>query len=82
MNRLERQRALRFLLCVVLLFVARPAAAYLDPSSGSIFLQALVAGSLAALVTLKLYWQKVRSFIGRRFGRSSAEEPGSDTDAG
>jgi hypothetical protein len=43
-----------------LLFISlvfpRPAYAYLDPMSGSIILQALAAGILAALLMFKRFW--------------------------
>ena len=45
--------------------LARPTYAYIDPGSGSYFLQLLIAGLLAGLYTLKIYWAKVRSFLGR-----------------
>ena len=37
--------------------------AYLDPGSGSIILQAIVAAIAAGGVTIKIYWQKVKSLF-------------------
>ena len=34
--------------------------AYLDPGTGSFILQAIVGVVLGALLTLKMYWRKVR----------------------
>lgn len=50
-----------------LVLAAAPAAlfAYLDPGTGSYFLQILIAGLMAGLFTLKIYWKKVKSFFRR-----------------
>jgi len=53
-------------LCAFVLTLPRPALAYLDPSSGSIILQAVAAGFLALVVTLRLYWHKLLALLGRR----------------
>jgi len=37
--------------------------AYIDPSSGSYFLQILLAGLLGVLFTLKIYWRKIKAFF-------------------
>lgn len=46
-------------LLIISLLVPRPAYAYLDPMSGSIILQALAAGFLAALLMFKRFWYQV-----------------------
>ena len=40
--------------------------AYLDPGTGSIALQLLIAGVVGALATVRLYWDRLRSFVLRR----------------
>jgi hypothetical protein len=45
------------------------AAAYLDPGTGSILLQSILALVAGAAVTLKLYWGKLKSFFAH--GRSN-----------
>jgi hypothetical protein len=45
--------------------------AYLDPGTGSIILQSLVAGFLGALVALKVYWGKIIGFFRRNKGEPS-----------
>jgi hypothetical protein len=47
--------------------------AYLDPGSGGLLLQAAVAGVASAIVTGKVYWGRVKRFLG--FGR---DEPGDE----
>jgi hypothetical protein len=59
--------ALGFLL---LLASAPDAHAYLDPGTGSFLLQVLIGGIAGSLVTVKLYWAKVKAFFAN--GRRSA----------
>jgi hypothetical protein len=42
-----------------MLFFERPVHAYLDPGSGSMFLQILLGGTAAIGVILKLYWGRL-----------------------
>jgi hypothetical protein len=51
---------------VALLVIPAQAHAYIDPSSGSMLLQIAIGGILAGLVTLKMYWRKVRSAFRHR----------------
>ena len=49
--------------------------AYVDPGTGSYFLQILIAGILGAAFAVKLYWRKLKSFLtGTVFGRNRREE--------
>ena len=41
--------------------------AYLDPGSGSLLVQGLVAGVASAVVVGKVYWRRAKRFMG--FGR-------------
>jgi len=40
--------------------------AYIDPGTGSLVLQVLVGAVVGTLVTVKLYWQRVKMFFARR----------------
>ncbi len=51
---------------VGLLLLGSDAYAYLDPGTGSMLLQGLIAGVAAGLVIIKLYWYKVKAFLFRR----------------
>lgn len=51
---------------VLLAFVARPSYAYLDPTSGSMILQAIVGGVAGAIVVIKMYWHRILGFFGVR----------------
>lgn len=57
--------------------VAR-AAVYLDPGSGSFFIQLLVAGLMGALFFIGAYWRKVKAFILKLFGRTVEDPDGDD----
>ena len=48
--------------------------AYLDPGTGSLFLQLLLGGIAGLVVILKLYWHKILSFLGIRRTHSEADE--------
>jgi hypothetical protein len=39
--------------------------AYLDPGTGSIALQLLIGGAVAALATLRTYWARIKTFANR-----------------
>lgn len=56
---------------IVLLLYAKEARAYLDPSSGSILIQIILGGIAGFFVLLKIYWRRIRRFL----GRSKIEEP-------
>lgn len=49
------------------------ASAYLDPGTGSMALQLIVAGILGALFTLKMYWRRTKSFIAGIFKRNNSD---------
>ncbi len=47
--------------------------AYLDPGTGSMLLQLLIAGILGALFTIKMYWYRFKRFFARLLGKEIAE---------
>jgi hypothetical protein len=49
--------------------------AYLDPGTGSLILQAIVATLAGAIVAVTAYWQKIKSL----FRRGSRDSESSDT---
>lgn len=52
-------------ICLSLLVVA-PAAAYIDPGSGSLIFQAIVGGLMAAGLAIGVFWQRITSFFRRK----------------
>jgi len=66
------------ILVLSLLFVA-PAHAYVDPGSGSVLLQVLIAGLLAVGFTIKTFWGNLKRRVTGIFSRSSkAPDDGQD----
>lgn len=63
-----RQLVLAVVLCFALV---SPGHAYLDPGTGSIILQGLLASVAVAFGFLRLYWHRFKSFFS---GRSQANE--------
>jgi|AntAceMinimDraft_3_1070362.scaffolds.fasta_scaffold00311_8 hypothetical protein len=53
----------------VVLFAASPAYAYLDPGTGSMMVQVLLAAVAAAGVSISIFWGRLRTFFHRVFGR-------------
>ena len=58
--------ALALLVGLLLLVFERPAAAYLDPGTGSMLLQVLLGGFAAVGVALRLYWHRFSTLFGRK----------------
>ena len=52
--------------------------AYLDPGSGSFFLQLLLATLMGALFLVGAYWKKVKSFVRNLFSKRQEEQEDGD----
>lgn len=60
---------------VALLFIfARETHAYLDPGTGSFILQLLLAGLFGVLLSVRIFWKRIKAFFTRLFGGEVAEE--------
>lgn len=70
-NRWSGPLRLALLMLALSLLVPVPAAAYIDPLSGSILLQVLAAGFFAAAFTAKRVWRRAAHGIQRLFARRS-----------
>ena len=65
---------LKFLCLIVgLISYTSPTYAYLDPGTGNMLLQGLIAGLAAIISFLSIYWQKVKAFFVK-------QEPDTDID--
>jgi hypothetical protein len=66
-------------LCAALLVLApaRAHALYLDPATGSLILQVLVAGALTIWITLRGWGSRFKAVFARLFKRSD-EKPGDE----
>jgi hypothetical protein len=69
--RVQRARVLRLfgLLMLVSMLAPRSAHAYVDPSTGSILLQVLIAGALGAAFTVRQWWARLATAARRLRGR-------------
>ena len=63
----------------LLIGIAQPAFAYLDPGAGSFMLQMLIAGVMSAMFAIKMYWYRLKAFVARLLGRP-VETPEEDSD--
>jgi hypothetical protein len=66
-------------IAIVTCFLILPtnsAFAYLDPASGSMIIQALIAGIAAVSVSIGVFWRRIRSF----FRGKKKEEEKSDAE--
>ena len=80
---MPRKRVILLWLAVQLAGFSAAANAYLDPGTGSILVQSLLAGIAGAAAVVGLYWQRLKAFftnIGRHShdARSSAPPPDND----
>lgn len=58
--------------------ISQPAYAYLDPGTGSVILQMLIAGVIGALFTIKMYWYRLKHFVTNLFRNSHGESASAD----
>lgn len=56
----------------IFLACASPACAYLDPGTGSMIVQAVIAAIAAVSVSVGIFWKRLKSF----FGRNKEDDPG------
>jgi hypothetical protein len=59
---------------LVFCFLAPQAHAYLDPGSGSMMIQLVLAGVAGLGVAIRVYWRRILAFFG--FGKKKNHEPG------
>ncbi len=65
------------LLTALSLFWPRKSYAYLDPGTGSYFIQILLAGLFTVSVALKMFWQKIIAFLSGLFPKRTKNEKNS-----
>lgn len=62
------------------ILAAGPAFAYLDPGTGSIILQGIIAAVAAASVTARIYWHRILDILGLGKSRNQDRTAGVDKD--
>jgi hypothetical protein len=70
----NRKSVLQMFSIVVLILSVQDAHAYLDPGTGSLMIQALIAGFIGASFYIVKSWGKLKSFFSKRFGGGDDEE--------
>ena len=63
-----------FALIFIGTFLQADTSAYLDPGSGSMIIQGLIAALAAVGYTLRLYWDRIRQSLGRSKSRAPVPE--------
>ena len=58
------------------------ALAYLDPGTGSIMLQGLLAGIAGLAVVSKLYWHRIKQFFRRLLSSDKSKDPAHSNSTG
>ena len=60
-----------FLILALQVTLSQNAFAYLDPGTGSYIFQVLVAIFIGAIFTIKMYWQKIKTFFSNHFSKKT-----------
>ena len=74
MKSIKSAAYLTTLVFLIILTDSRSAYGYIDPSTGSYFLQILLAGLLGAMFALKVYWRNVKSYLSRMFSKGDNKQ--------
>ncbi len=78
----QRKRAVVLWLALNLAGFSAAAHAYLDPGTGSILVQSLLAGIAGAVAIVSLYWQRLKAFfVNMRKSSRDAASSASSTDS-
>jgi hypothetical protein len=72
---IHRRRAVVIWLAIQLAGFSAAAHAYLDPGTGSILVQSLLAGLAGAVAVISLYWRRVKEFFANIRKPSSRDAP-------
>ena len=78
---MRADRITRSLVAASLMGLATPAFAYLDPSTGSMILSAVVGMLATAMLAIKTYWYKLKNFFRRDRRGSQVPDSGNKAPA-
>ena len=71
MTHRQKLRHIGFVLVVLALVFPRDAYAYLDPGTGSLVIQTVIAALAAAAYAVRSYWGRIRTLFARKSRDSS-----------
>ena len=63
---------------IVGMTISQTAFAYLDPGTGSMIIQGLIAGVVMVSMAIKMYWRKIVGFLRSLFHKSNHHPSESD----
>ena len=59
---------------MILLILTHDAFAYIDPGTGSYFLQLLIAGLLGAFFAIKIFWKNIKASLSNLFSKGEKKK--------
>jgi len=62
------------LVSLILLIFTHDAFAYIDPGTGSYFLQLLIAGLLGAFFAIKIFWKNIKTSLTNLFSKGQKKK--------
>jgi len=68
----------QYILLVIIIITARPAYAYIDPGTGSLIIQSILAAIAGSIIAVKFYWYKIVAFLKSK--RSDTKDQDNDPD--
>ncbi len=68
----------QYILLVIMIITARPAYAYIDPGTGSLIIQSILAAIAGSIIAVKFYWYKIVAFLKSK--RSDTKDQDNDPD--
>jgi hypothetical protein len=74
MNKMSRDELVILLLLASGILMPKAAFAYLDPGTGSLLIQILIAGFFASLITVKMWFATMVGFFVGRFSRKTSND--------
>ncbi len=69
MNFIKKALKMTMLVIAASLWLYRPVYGYIDPGTGSYIFQIVVAAFVAISFAVKVYWHKIKQFVGRMFSK-------------
>ena len=70
MKILNQMTKILFVALFFFLFFPQKIYSYLDPGTGSYIFQIIIAAFVAVSFAVKVYWDKIKSFLGKLFSKN------------
>lgn len=69
MKRFTHLKMTFIMVCLIYILFPKKIYAYLDPGTGSLILQTIIAGLVGVSFTIKIYWKKIKAFFANHFSK-------------